>query len=98
MSKMKKALTEIANCTLCNGVGYEGWANGEDFDIEWCDCNPNRLTPDLGYSYPEKDTCLGCNENAVSWDELYCMTCYLDNNAETDYNSIDQLFTTQEAN
>jgi hypothetical protein len=94
----KKALETIANCKLCSGIGYEGWAHGEDFDIEWCDCNPEQLTPELGYTYPERDTCIGCNENGVSWDELYCYTCYLANNAEIDYTQIDQLFITQEAN
>lgn len=93
MSKMKNALAEIANCTMCNGVGYEGWANGEDFDIEWCDCNPQHLTTEE----PALDTCIGCNENAVSWDALYCMTCYLANNAEIDYDSLDQLWLTKEA-
>ena len=97
MSKAKQ-LETILNCELCNGIGYEGWAYGEDFDIEWCDCNPEHLTPELDYEYPEKDTCIGCNENAVSWDELYCMNCYLANNSEIDYNQIDQLFITQEAN
>ena len=43
MSKIKNALDEILNCELCNGLGYEGWANGEDYDIEWCECNPERL-------------------------------------------------------
>lgn len=46
MSKIKNALDEILNCDLCKGLGYEGWANGEDFDIEWCDCNPNHLIVD----------------------------------------------------
>jgi hypothetical protein len=94
MSKMKNALAEIANCTMCNGVGYEGWTNGEDFDIEWCDCNPQHLATEE----PLPDTCIGCNENKVSWDALYCMTCYLDNNAEMDYTELDKLWTTQEAN
>jgi hypothetical protein len=92
----KNTYTEIENCTICNGLGYEGWANGEDFDIEWCDCNPNHLIKD--YDYPKKDTCIGCNENGVSWDELYCMNCYLAKNEEIDYDAISQLFTTQEAN
>lgn len=43
MSKIKNALDEILNCQLCNGKGYEGWANGEDWDIDWCECNPHRL-------------------------------------------------------
>ena len=97
MSKMKNALAEIADCTMCNGIGYQGWANGEDFDIEWCDCNPSHLSP---YDTEEvlPDTCIGCNENKVSWDALYCMNCYLAKNAEIDYAEIDKLWTTQEAN
>ena len=96
MSKKKNALETIANCDLCDGVGYSGWTNGEDFDIEWCDCNPEHIIPE--YDYPEKDTCIACNENGVSWDALYCYTCYLANNAEVDYTNIDLLWTTQEAN
>jgi hypothetical protein len=95
MSKMKNALDEILNCKMCNGVGYEGWVQGEDFDIEWCDCNPQHLSPE---EYALPDTCIGCNENKVSWDALYCYTCYLANNAEIDYAEIDKLWTTQEAN
>lgn len=46
------------------------------------------------------DTCIGCNENAVSVTELYCLNCYLDREAEAMINSelIDQLFLTKEAN
>jgi hypothetical protein len=95
MSKMKNALAEIANCTICNGLGYEGWANGEDFDIEWCDCNPQHLSPEDNLNYME-DTCIGCNENKVSITELYCLNCYLANNAEADYTEIDQLWLTKE--
>lgn len=43
MSKVKDALSTILDCAICNGKGYEGWANGEEFDIEWCDCNPYHL-------------------------------------------------------
>ena len=46
MSKIKNALDEILNCNLCKGLGYEGWTNGEDYDIEWCECNPNHLIVD----------------------------------------------------
>lgn len=42
------------------------------------------------------DTCIGCNENAVSMTELYCFTCYLANNAEIDYTQIDLLWITKE--
>ena len=44
------------------------------------------------------DVCLSCNENAVTWDALYCLDCYLAKNSEIDYTAIDQLFVTQEAN
>ena len=97
MSKIKNAYADILNCTICNGLGYQGWANGEDFDIEWCDCNPQHLTIDEDYLDTLTDTCSGCNENAVSWNEIYCYTCYLAKNAEIDYAYIDQLFITQEA-
>jgi hypothetical protein len=46
------------------------------------------------------DTCIGCNENAVSVTELYCYPCYLDRELEAMIGSgyIDQLFLTKEAN
>jgi hypothetical protein len=43
-----------------------------------------------------EDTCIRCNENAVSVTELYCLTCYLANNAEADYAEIDLLWKTKE--
>lgn len=39
MDKLEYALRTIANCDLCYGRGYQGWANGEDFDVEDCECN-----------------------------------------------------------
>lgn len=39
MDKLELALRLIASCTLCNGRGYDYWANGEDFDAEPCQCN-----------------------------------------------------------
>ena len=42
------------------------------------------------------DTCIRCNENAVSVTELYCLNCYLANNAEADYTEIDLLWKTKE--
>ena len=39
MDKLEMALRLIANCQLCNGRGYDYWANGEDFDAEPCQCN-----------------------------------------------------------
>ena len=44
MSLMKNEIEEILNCKMCNGLGYEGWVIGDEFDIEWCECNPNHLT------------------------------------------------------
>jgi hypothetical protein len=42
------------------------------------------------------ETCIACNENAVSVTELYCLNCYLANNAEADYTEIDLLWKTKE--
>jgi hypothetical protein len=97
MSKMKNALAEIANCEICEGSGMiNGWVSPDgDFDFEWCDCNPNHLSPEE-YADPMLDICVGCNENKVSITELYCLNCYLANNAEADYTEIDQLWLTKE--
>ncbi len=43
-----------------------------------------------------EDICIRCNENAVSITELYCLNCYLANNAEADYTEIDLLWKTKE--
>ena len=45
------------------------------------------------------NTCIQCNENAVSVTALYCYPCYLDREAESmiDYANINQLFLTKEA-
>ena len=37
--KLEMALRLIQNCQLCNGKGYAYWANGEDYDVENCECN-----------------------------------------------------------
>ena len=44
--------------------------------------------------------CMQCNENSVDVTELYCFRCYLDREVEAmiEYNLIDQLFVTKEAN
>ena len=39
MDKLEYALRTIANCDFCYGKGYIGFANGEDFDVEDCECN-----------------------------------------------------------
>ena len=46
MDKLEYALRTIANCDLCYGKGYHGFANGEDYDIEDCECNPYGLILD----------------------------------------------------
>ena len=55
MSKIKMLLDEIINCSDCNGQGINYWANGEDFDIEYCDCNPYRLILENGEVIHEGD-------------------------------------------
>jgi hypothetical protein len=42
------------------------------------------------------DTCIACNENAITELELYCTNCYLAKNSEIDYDSLDQLWLTKE--
>jgi len=39
MDKLECALRTIANCDFCYGKGYIGFANGEDYDVEDCECN-----------------------------------------------------------
>ena len=43
MDKLEYELRTIANCDLCYGQGYHGYANGEDYDMEDCECNPYGL-------------------------------------------------------
>jgi len=43
MDKLEYALRTIQNCDLCYGLGYHGYANGEDYDVEDCECNPYGL-------------------------------------------------------
>ena len=82
------------NCELCNGTGMvNGWANADgDYDFEWCDCNPQHLTEDM------LDVCMRCNENKVTMLELYCLNCYVALNSEIDYDSLDKLWLSVEAN
>jgi hypothetical protein len=42
------------------------------------------------------ETCIACNENAVSITELYCLNCYLEKNADAYYTDINLLWTTKE--
>lgn len=46
MDKLDYALEAIRNCDFCYGRGYQGWVNGEDYDVEPCDCNPNDILLD----------------------------------------------------
>jgi hypothetical protein len=55
MSKVKMLLDEILNCSDCNGQGITYWANGEDYDFEYCDCNPYRLILENGEVIHEGD-------------------------------------------
>jgi hypothetical protein len=45
-------------------------------------------------------TCIQCNENSVDITALYCFRCYLDREVEAmiEYDYINQLFLTKEAN
>jgi hypothetical protein len=45
------------------------------------------------------NTCIVCNENAITMTDLYCFRCFLDREVEAmiDYGYIDQLFVTGEA-
>ena len=44
--KLEYALRQIASCEMCGGKGYIGYTNGEDWDIEDCDCNTYGLILD----------------------------------------------------
>ena len=46
MDKLEYALRTIENCDLCNGMGAQYWANGDDYDFENCECNPYELILD----------------------------------------------------
>jgi hypothetical protein len=48
MSVIKNLLDTILNCDNCYGQGVNYWANGEDYDFEYCDCNPYRLILENG--------------------------------------------------
>jgi hypothetical protein len=43
MSKIKNALEEINNCEFCGGHGYVTWHSGREYEIQFCECNPNNL-------------------------------------------------------
>jgi hypothetical protein len=44
MSAIKYLLDEIANCNLCYGHGFIGYTLNNDFDFEYCECNPHQLS------------------------------------------------------
>jgi hypothetical protein len=48
MGKMKELYTQITTCEICKGGGVSTWwvSPDGDFDIEWCDCNPEHLIID----------------------------------------------------
>lgn len=48
MSNMKNYLETILDCSDCYGQGFIFWGNGEDFDVEACDCNPHNLIIENG--------------------------------------------------
>ena len=43
MANVKIAIEAIKNCNDCYGKGYVGWISGDDYDWEFCDCNPNGI-------------------------------------------------------
>lgn len=43
---MEDLIQAIKNCDLCYGRGYVGFTNGEDWDIEDCECNPHGIILD----------------------------------------------------
>ena len=48
MSLIKNELEKILACEICKGSGIsEFWSSPDgDYDLEWCECNPNHLTPE----------------------------------------------------
>lgn len=46
MDKVEYALNAILNCNNCEGKGNLYWAQGEEYSIEVCECNPYELILD----------------------------------------------------
>ncbi len=47
MAMTKTIFDEILTCTQCYGTGATGWVSpDEDFDFDYCECNPNGITAD----------------------------------------------------
>lgn len=95
MGKMKDLLTTIQTCEACYGKGIVGWVNGEDYDFEYCDCNPYRLIIEDGevvMSDLVDNPCVDCGDNEAI-DGFRCFGCGIDYN----YSEGVDLFTTQEA-
>ena len=62
MSAIKYIVEKITNCEDCYGNGIIGWNNGEDYDFEYCDCNPYRLIFDHDKDVvSEGDLDIACN-------------------------------------
>ena len=45
MKNTDELIDTIRNCEDCYGQGIKGWvAPDGDYDFEWCDCNPFKIT------------------------------------------------------
>lgn len=45
MKTTNELIDTILNCEDCYGQGITGWvAPDGDYDFEWCDCNPYKIT------------------------------------------------------
>ena len=49
MSYMKQLIDTVLNCEICGGEGItDAWVSQDgDFDFEWCDCNPYRVSVEV---------------------------------------------------
>lgn len=50
MKNTDELINTILDCSDCNGQGVHYWANGEDYDFEYCDCNPYKVILDYDKS------------------------------------------------
>ena len=45
MKNTDELIDTILNCEDCYGKGMTGWVSPDgDYDFEYCDCNPYRIT------------------------------------------------------
>jgi hypothetical protein len=45
MKNTNELIEAIQNCEDCYGQGVTGWVSPDgDYDFEWCDCNPYKIT------------------------------------------------------